>query len=62
MVVFEHKDPQHDLDVYNHTLKAVSNNKNDLKIRMAIFNFKDDGIPRGSLFQILFIWLRIMIN
>lgn len=51
MVGFEHKHPHHDLDVYNHTLKALSNSKCDLKIRMALllhdigkpYSYQDDG-------------------
>ena len=51
MIGFEHNHPHHDLDVYNHTLKALSNSKSDLKIRMALllhdigkpFSYQDDG-------------------
>lgn len=51
MIGFEHKHPHHDLDVYNHTLKALSNSKCDLRIRMALllhdigkpFSYQDDG-------------------
>ena len=51
MIGFEHNHPHHDLDVYNHTLKALSNSKSDLKIRMALllhdigkpFSYQDDA-------------------
>ena len=54
MIGFDHKHPHHDLDVYNHTLKALSNSKKDLKIRMALllhdigkpFSYQDEGAIR----------------
>lgn len=54
MIGFEHKHPHHDLDVYNHTLKALSNSKKDLHVRIALllhdigkpFSYQDEGTIR----------------
>lgn len=44
MVGFDHKHPHHNLDVFNHTLYALSLSKKDFTIRMALL-FHDIGKP-----------------
>lgn len=44
MVGFEHKNPHHHLDVWNHTLYALSLSINDFEIRLVIL-FHDIGKP-----------------
>lgn len=41
---FEHKHPHHHLDVWNHTLLALSNSKKDFIVRLALL-FHDIGKP-----------------
>ena len=44
MIGFDHKHPHHHLDVFNHTLYALSLSKKDFSIRMALL-FHDIGKP-----------------
>ena len=44
MVCFEHKHPHHHLDVWEHTLYALSMSTNDFEIRLALL-FHDIGKP-----------------
>lgn len=44
MIGFEHNNPHHHLDVYNHTLKALEDSPIDLEIRMALL-LHDIGKP-----------------
>ena len=52
MVGFEHKHPHHNLDVWNHTLKALSLSKNDFDIRLVLllhdigkpFSYQDEDV------------------
>jgi len=44
MIVFDHKHPHHHLDVFNHTLYALSLSKKDFSIRMALL-FHDISKP-----------------
>ena len=44
MIGFEHKNPHHHLDVFNHTLLALSLSKNDLDIRLCLL-LHDIGKP-----------------
>lgn len=44
MIGFEHKNPYHVFDVYNHTLKALEYSKSNLVVRMALF-LHDIGKP-----------------
>ena len=51
MIGFEHKHPHHHLDVWNHTLLALSLSKKDFDIRLCLllhdigkpFSYQDDG-------------------
>ena len=44
MIGFDHKHPHHHLDVFNHTLYALSLSKKDFSIRMALL-FHDISKP-----------------
>ena len=44
MIGFEHKHPHHHLDVWNHTLYALSLSKNDFDIRLSLL-LHDIGKP-----------------
>lgn len=51
MIEFEHKNPHHHLDVWNHTLYALSLSENDFEIRLSLllhdigkpFSYQEEG-------------------
>ena len=49
MIGFEHKHPHHHLDVWNHTLLALSLSERDIDIRLTLL-LHDIGNPFSYLF------------